>query len=347
MTVSTAHSICRTGLTSLAATAFTNYNFGHDEWDFSTNALKKHLWSQGPYRYRQPLSFGPSPGPRQPKNSLPDILSHAKQNQTVASIRFTTSRTYLQNFLPTDRFSYTSPGTIVQATMMCCSLRNMTWLGDTGYNHCGLYLHDVHYKKKNGETIQGTFLPILFENLTDPIITGREEIAAPKWGCEIDISSAGDSYAVKMSWRGTTFVELNWSGLQDQDAQLGQKDNTTPVLAKPDDKGMLMYRYVPAVGEPGKADAEYPVFEEFAKPPQSGATKNGELDESKFSQAGASHTRISKEATIKTTAGDWDCLPTIHHIAEGWAGVPIYEILEATVVDVPSVGDVRNAKRIE
>lgn len=231
--------------------------------------------------------------------------------------------------------------------MMCCSLRNMTWLGDTGYNHCGLYLHDVHYKKKNGDTIQGTFLPILFENLTDPIITGREEIAAPKWGCEIDISSAGDSYAVKMSWRGTTFVELNWSGLQDQGAQSGQKDNTAPVLAKPDDKGMLMYRYVPAVGEPGKADAEYPVFEEFTKPPQSGATKDGELEESKFSQAGASRTRVAKEATIKTTAGDWDCLPTIHHIAEGWAGVPIFEIIEATVVDVPHVGDVRNAKRIE
>lgn len=330
--------------------AFTNYNFGHDEWDFSTNALKKHIQSKSAYRYRQPLSFGPSPGPRQPKNSLPDILSHAKQNQTVASIRFKTSRTYLQNLLPTDQFSFTSPGTVAQASIVCCSLRNMTWLGDTGYNHCGLYLHGVQYKKRNGDLVQGTFLPILFEDLTDPIITGREEIAAPKWGCKIDISTSGDTRKVIMSWRGTTFIELDWEGLQDEaTAKSEANGNAAPTLPKPEpDNGMLMYRYIPAVGEPGKADAEYAVFEEFPKPAApSAAETNGAQDDSKFATKGASSTHVAKSARIKVTPGDWDCLPTIHHIAEGWSQVPVYEILEATVKEIPSVGDVRAARRIE
>lgn len=328
---------------------FTNHNFGHDEWDFSTNALKKHLLSQGQYRYRQPLSFGPSPGPRQPKNQLPDILSHAKQNQTVASIRFKTSRTYLQNLLPTDQFSFTAPGTVAQASIVCCSLRNMTWLGDTGYNHCGLYLHGVQYKKKNGELVQGTFLAVLFEDLTDPIITGREEIAAPKWGCKIDISASGDSRSVKMSWRGTTFVDLDWEGLQDEEKAKAEQDGTAAaVLPKPEpDNGMLMYRYIPAVGEPGKADAEYAVFEEFPKTSPASAGEDGDLDESKFSQKGATVTQVAKSAKIKVTPGDWDSLPTIHHIADGWSQVPVYEILEATVKEIPTVGDVRAAKRIE
>lgn len=333
--------------------AFTNYNFGHDEWDFSTNALNKHLWSKGPYRYRQPLSFGPSPGPRQPKNSLPDILSHAKQNQTISTIRFKTSRTYLQNLLPTPAFSFTSPGTVAQASVICCSLRNMTWLGDTGYNHCGLYLHGVQYKKKNGEILHGTFLPILFESLTDPIVTGREEIAAPKWGCDIDISTSGQSRSIRMSWRGTTFGELEFDGLEDE-AQAEPKQNGAngthvKKLAKPEpDNGMFMYRYVPAVGEPGKADAEYAVYEEFDKKGMFvSADKEGEGTQSKFSAKNAATTHVAKSAKLKFTANDWDTLPTIHHIAKGWADVPIYEILEATVKEVPSVGDVRAAKRIE
>lgn len=275
----------------------------------------------------------------------------AKQNQTVASIRFKTSRTYLQNLLPSSAFSFTSPGTVAQASVICCSLRNMTWLGDTGYDHCGLYIHGVQYTKKDGEVLHGTFLSVLFENLTDPIITGREEIAAPKWGCNIDISTSGDSRSVRMSWRGTTFAELEWNGLYDKESQSNGVNGThaEPSLPKPEpDNGMFMYRYVPAVGEPGKADAEYAVFEEFEKKEAASEAKQGEQEApSKFSSEGEKASQTAKSASIKFSPGDWNSLPTIHHIAQGLADVPVYEILEAMVKEVPSVGDVRGARRIE
>ena len=327
---------------------FTAYNFGHDEWDFSSNELKKHLRSQGTYRYRQPLSFGPSPGPRQPLNQLPHLPSYAKQNQTVASIRFKTSRTFLQYLLPTEQFTFTSPGTVAQASIVCCSLRNMTWLGGTGYNHCGLYIHGVQYKKKDGSLVHGTFLPILFEDLCDPVITGREELGVPKWGCDIDIAASGDSRSVKMSWRGTTFVELDWADLRDaEQAKTEQGENEVPSKPQPDN-GMFMYRYIPAVGEPGKADAEYAIFEEYPKPGPAPPTENGdEQADTKAAHKGASGTQVAKSAQIKITPGDWDSLPTLHHIADGWSQVPVYEILEATVTEVPFVGDVSGARRIE
>jgi hypothetical protein len=331
------------------AFAFTNYNFGHDEWDSSKNALNKHLYSKQPYRFRQPLSFGPSPGPRQPLNDLPDVHSMTKQNQTIATIRFRTSRTYLQNLFPSSSFSFMSAATVVEASIVCCSLRNMTWLGNTGYDHCGLYIHGVKYTKKDGEIVQGTYLPVLFENLTDPIITGREELAAPKLGADIDVSASGNSRSVRMSWRGTTFAELEWNDLHDKpQANAANGANGVdaakpkppgppgPPMPKIEDNGLLMYRYVPAVGEPGKADAEYAVFDEYEKKAQSSAEPQQEVQD-----------QTTKSATIKFSAGDWNSLPTLHHVAQGLADVPIYGIVEATVKEVPSVGDVRGARRIE
>ncbi|KAG9930336.1 FAD/NAD(P)-binding domain-containing protein, partial [Aureobasidium melanogenum] len=199
------------------------------------------------------------------------------------------------------------------------------------------------------EILQGTFLPILFENLTDPIITGREELAAPKLGCDIDVSASGGSRSVRMSWRGTTFAELEWNDLHAK-PQTNGTDGTNgvngthakppgppgPPMPKIEDNGLFMYRYVPAVGEPGKADAEYAVFDEYEKNTPSSAGAQQEAQD-----------QITKSATIKFSAGDWNSLPTLHHIAQGLADVPIYGIVEATVKEVPSVGDVRGAKRIE
>ncbi|KAL1305028.1 hypothetical protein AAFC00_003927 [Neodothiora populina] len=327
---------------------FTNYNFGHDEWDHSTHALKKYLNTRTALRYRQPISFGPSPGPRQPLNRDLSQHSYAAQNQTVTSIRFKTSRTFLQNLLPTDQFSFISPGTFAEASIACCTLRNMVWLGDGGYNHCGLYIHGVQYKKKDGEVLTGTFLPILFEDLADPIITGREELAAPKLWCTIDISTSDTSRSVKLSWRGSPFVELELNDLQPRTRNADQDDGSANSKAPKanTDKGTLMYRYVPAVGQPGVADAEYAVFAEFDKPNTKPAGSDDTAQNDK-PQNKTSEDLLSTSASIRCTPGSWETLPTLHHIADEWSKVPIYEILEASVKEVPMVGDVSSARRIE
>jgi hypothetical protein len=55
----------------------------------------------------------------------------------------------------------------------------MDWLGGSGYDHLGLYIHGVEYHKKNGEIISGTYMPLLFESPTDPIVSSREELGMP------------------------------------------------------------------------------------------------------------------------------------------------------------------------
>ncbi|KAL9622639.1 MAG: hypothetical protein Q9160_002949 [Pyrenula sp. 1 TL-2023] len=327
---------------------FNHYNFCHDEWDFSTNILKKHLFAKGQYRYRQPLSFGPAPGPRQPQNQTLSNLSTSKQHQTVASIRFKTSRTYLQNLFPTARFSFNAPGTIVQASLICCALHDMVWLGGGAYNHCGLYVHGVRYEKASGEVINGTFLPLLFEDSVDSIITGRAELGAPKMGCTIDISESTDSKIVNLGWRGTTFVTLEWEGLRTASQLDAQSEPALKIPEPEPDSGILMYRYVPAVGEPGKADAEYAVFEPYPLPPTE-STDNSQprqTDGKEISNDLESNLTATS-ASINCAPGDWESLPTLHHVSQWLSEMPIYEILEATIKEVPFVGDGSGVRRIE
>ncbi len=89
----------------------------------------------------------------------------------------------------------------------------MAWLGGGGYTHLGLYVHGVQYVKKDGTTISGTYLPVLFENLTDPIVSGREELGMPKLFCDIETSDQDNAYRVAASWRGAPFIELVLDGL--------------------------------------------------------------------------------------------------------------------------------------
>jgi len=325
--------------------AYQIYNFCHDAWDNANNVLNKHLQSKdAALRYRSPLSFGPSPGPRLPLGlhpSHPTIQSLRKskpESFSTYSIRFKSSRTYLQTLLPPG-FGFTSPGTLAYASIVCSTLDGMTWLGGGGYSHCGLYIHGIDYTKRDGSKMYGTFLPILFENLTDPIVTGRAELGMPKLFADIDVrqQGGGESCSITLSWRGAEFGHFEISGLDKEQPAVNGVEQAEPQRGPgppppPPEQGMFLYRYVPAVGEPGKADTEYPVF--VPKPEPASGTP-------------APETLATKTASVKFQAKDWQLLPTLHNIAKGLAEVPVYGIEEAKLVKGFGVEDISGARRIE
>ncbi|KAF2192020.1 FAD/NAD(P)-binding domain-containing protein [Zopfia rhizophila CBS 207.26] len=131
---------------------YIGYNFGHYEWDHSTQELRKWIWKRNP-------NLGRHDG--------------TSSTFTTASVKFKMSRTLLQNLFPTPAFRFKSPATVAYATFPVTTL---------AYSHFGLYIHAVQYMKKNGEEIVGTFLPILFEDLsfrtstkTVPSLEGADE----------------------------------------------------------------------------------------------------------------------------------------------------------------------------
>ena len=323
-------SIMKAEILTRAVVEYTNYNFGHDEFDNSTQKLREWKWAQNPNVYwRMPIAFGPMPGPRQSHSGI--VRNAVKSTFRTASIKFKTSRTVLQNLFPpgVKGYRFKSPGTVAYCSFSCTTLDKMEWLGGTGYNHIGLYIHGVEYEKPDGQILSGTYMPILFESLTDPIVSGREELGMPKLYTAIDVFHGTGSYRVMTSWQGSLWGNFTLDGLE-PDTDLAA---ATGKVSGEDDDGILVYRYYPQVGRDlkGQSETEYPVFVPFAEEkPQPVTTKVWK----------------ASKASIKIDPLDWNALPTLHHIVSRLGEIPVYEIVKAKVVEGEGVPDVAPARRV-
>lgn len=275
-----------------------------------------------------PIAFGPSPGPRQDAFGRPHGGHHERTFVTIC-IMFKTSKTYLESLFPTESFSFKSSATIAYASIYVTTLGNMSWLGGGGYTHCGLYIHDVEYTKRDGTRVYGTYLPVLFENLADPIISGRDELGMNKVYCDIDIDRKTDSCHVQCLWRGTKFIDIKLGELKSNPPHI---EGLPADAAK--DYGVLTYKYIPATGEPGKADVEYACVIPHA-------------DEARVAKPTVRSVAWSHKSDLKFDAKDWDSLPTIHHISSTLAAMPVYKIIFAKIEEGSGVGDMSSCRRIE
>jgi hypothetical protein len=308
------------------------YIYGHDEHDHSSQVLRKYLWAQNPHMYwRQPIVFGPMPGPRQDWMGRDRALKSTQSTFTTASIKFKTSRTLLQNLFPNDRYRFTSPSTVARASFSQTTLGGMDWLGGGGYRHIGLYIHGVQYTKEDGTVLKGTYMPILFENLADPIVSGREELGMPKLYTAIDVHQRNESYRLQTSWQGAVWGHFELEGLEDQDPSID-----AGTIGGEADDGILVHRYMPKIGKEykGQAEAEYPVFVPHAA-------------ESKVVPSKVTRLQRTTKAKVEIHGLDWDALPTLHHVVSRLGEIPIDEIIDAKVVSGVGVPDVSSAMRVE
>ncbi|KAH6949523.1 hypothetical protein DER45DRAFT_624039 [Fusarium avenaceum] len=307
---------------------YSNYNMGHDEWDHSTNRFRIWDWAQKPHLYwRMPISFGPFPGPRQTFTGKPRDATDS--TFVTASIKFKTSRTLLQNLFPSTSFRFKSPGTVAYASFSQTTLNKMEWLGGSGYRHIGLYIHGVQYVQKDGTVRDGTFLPLLFESLTDPIVSGREELGMPKLYCSVDIWKRANSYRIQTGWQGVQFGSFTLEGLKETDP--GASKGT---IGGEDDEGIFAYKYIPKVGDRGQADVQHATFVPHA-------------EESKVVPSKVLKVFTAEKASFEFDPHDWEALPTLHHVISRLAEIPVYEILGGKVVEGVGVPDVSSARRID
>ena len=319
------------GEVSVNMLEFTAFNYGHDEYDNSMQRLREWKWSRQPKSYwRMPVSFGPMPGPRQ--NTEGKVRTATESTFVTASIKIKTSRTLLQNLFPpgSKAWRFKSPATVAYCSFSQTTLDGMEWLGGHGYNHLGLYIHGVEYTKQDGSAVSGVYMPILFENLTDPIVSGREELGMPKLYSEIDVKRDASSYHINASWRKAAWGKFDFEDLEESVvSQVAGK-----MTGDDSDVGILVQRYIPSVGRSnkGQAEAEYAVFDAFAEAEPKPKT-----------------TRVwqAKKASFSIDGHDWKSLPTLHHVISRLAEIPVYGIVAAKVVEGTGVPDVSSATRIE
>jgi hypothetical protein len=205
----------------------------------------------------------------------------------------------------------------------------MEWLGGSGYRHIGLYIHGVQYVQKDGSVLDGTFMPILFESLTDPIVSGREELGMPKLYCTVDIWRRLSSYRIQTGWQGVQFGSMSLEGLTE-----GDPGATKGTIGGEDDDGIFAYKYIPKVGERGQADVEHATFVPHA-------------EEAKVVPSKVQRVFTAKTGSVKFDPLDWESLPTLHHVISRLAEIPIYEVVSGKVVEGLGVPDVSSARRID
>lgn len=251
-------------------------------------------------QYRMPRIFGALPGPR----NVPVSRQGLRNNQQSSSIAvsFETDARLLAQWLPQDCEVDGLPILTVSLTY----ITNIGWLAGRGYNLIVVSLPMKH-KSTSGEVRRGRFLPVVWENLADPIITGREELGWSKLYAEIPPAVViGDCHHGRALWDGFKFLDVKVSNAQES------------AIVPQTIEGSFHYKYIPATGKHALADADYLEY----SPPGVSATGYGGMQVTRVLQG---------EGSVAFHPAAWEDVPFQYPILNALAALPVTRVTNATV----------------
>lgn len=251
--------------------------------------------------YRMPTHFGPSLGPRQGPDGRRYACVDGPLDLTIQA-SFAADPAQLEKLLPPS-FRLREPHMI---NLSFGYSKNIEWLAGRGYNVFGVSVPATYCGQKGA--VNGDLLFVLWENMADPIITGREELGFAKVYCELpEPQFMDDKVICRASWDGCQFASLKLSGLKEVPPQ--------DMPEGPPSEGMLHYKYIPKTSAPGEADAAYAVLTPADYP-------NGKVDQAMLAEHAVGHFRQSS----------WEELPTLVHIVNTLSKLKLGECLGATIM---------------
>ena len=223
--------------------------------------------------YMMPTHFGPMTGPRQGPGGKLGAFALDRRKTMAVSVRFLTEAGQLEPLLPPGFALDGEPVVEVFASYMT----GIDWLAGRGYNVLGVRVPVVFEGRE--DRAAGPFLMVLWENLADPILTGREQLGFSKVWCELPepLTYGGETHCTA-NWLGFRFLDMKFRGMEEADPR-----TAVPTPAPRGDgtlSGMLHYKYVPRTGVWGEADAAYAVLSPDAgpgAPPQAFYRGEGEV----------------------------------------------------------------------
>jgi len=243
-------------------------------------------------RYMMPAHFGPRTLPPKPSGWYHDV--------TAMTVAFVTDRDKLAAYLPPQ---YKVGEEAIVTVSYACN-RDVDWLAGHGYN-----LVAVNAAARfDGEEdkFAGNFCLVMWENLTDPILTGREQQGIPKVYADIQDHGVIDGqWHTSASHFGHKFLDMSIDGLREptpeeiafsEEAMKG-KDNP------------LGWRYIPGVGGFGQALNEPTTY------PSENIISEGWVG----------------EGSVEWQHLTWEQNPTQCHIVNALADLPVLGWLPALV----------------
>lgn len=254
-----------------------------------------------------PTTFGVAGGPRQPPEH-PDFRSGPiKFSRHI--VRFLTRADQLGALLPKDVTLRGEP--MAQFHFFC--LREIPWLAGRGYNILSLMIPVTH-KGTNGET-DGVFCAVMWENMGDPIITGREQLGHPKLAAQLpDPRRWNDETHIRASWEHFTFAEMDLACNDFAPADM-IADFSASVGA-----GIIAHKYVPRSGQWDVADADY-----LTLSPVPGESNTRDPQPAPSVKQG--------KGSIRFNIPQWQDMPTQYHIVQKLAALEQLSSLDALAME--------------
>jgi hypothetical protein len=134
--------------------------------------------------------------------------------------------------------------------------RQVEWMAGSFYNLVTVAA-PVRYNGRR-DRLEGTYALVVWENKTTPILTGNM-MGVPKIYADIeDLHIIADAYRTRLSYEGSTFLQLEMTG----------RASMTPsqVQALHTDINSIGWRYIPKVGAPGAALSQLILFPMRSEP---------------------------------------------------------------------------------
>ncbi|OHF00085.1 FAD binding domain-containing protein [Colletotrichum orchidophilum] len=298
--------------------------FSHDELDYSARMFRKWKHDKSPADFRLlPVGIGSFSGLRRDTSRKDASASRFKR----AVVKFKTSKPFLEQLFPSEKFKFRRADTLCTASLVVTSLDNMSWLGGEGYVTLALQVHGVQYRKQDGGVVNGSFMPIHLVSRSEAVTSGREELGLPSVPCDLDMYQFDDSCRITASWGGAKFADISLSSLKAGNAAIERGPIGTVV-----DYGIIVYRYVPAVGRPGVADGEYACVI-----PHAGESKAEAVE----------LVASSSSAKLDFKPLDWNQLPTMSHIASALSRMPVFDVVSAKISEGTNVSEYLSCRRID
>jgi hypothetical protein len=251
--------------------------------------------------YRMPTAFGPAPGPR----NLPMNKRNLRyvRDATTLSVTAVTDAQALGRFLP-PRFRLDGRPRL-EIAVACYA--NIGWLAGRGYNLIAIRI-PVIFDSEDGPR-SGGFVPLMWENLADCLLTGRDELGVAKIFADISpIRKVGESYQCNASWDGFRFFEFNAFAFSHADPS-------------PASGPLFFHKYIPRTGALHEADVDVIT----ATGPDGGTT-----------QIRSAQKGLGRFIFNRTR---WEDMPTQYRIVNALAELPIASFEDAWLIDSLGGGD--------
>jgi acetoacetate decarboxylase len=243
-------------------------------------------------RYMMPAHFGPRP--------LSPKSSGWYRDVTTMVVSFLTDPDKLAAYLPGPY--EVAENAVVTVTYACN--RNVDWLAGHGYNLIGVSASAVFRGEK--ETLEGNYTLVMWENLTDPILSGREQQGIPKIYADIQDHSVLDGqWHTNASHFGHKILDMSVSDLREPTAE----EIAAYAQATEGKDNPMALRYFPGIGGFGTSVCEPTTFP----------------SESTLTEILVGQGRVDWQQLT------WEQNPTQFHIVNALAELPVLAWLPAMV----------------